>query len=96
MPEAAGNRIPKRESRGIVKKSMRKPLPMATGFERLETLVSMSGTVKGEITSMVKEPYPSSELAARQRDRNTNHKIIDRQFTTEDARIKIRGLYPEF
>jgi hypothetical protein len=38
----------------------------------------------------------SRELEAWQVDRNTKHKIVRWQFTTEDARIKLHGLYPEF
>jgi hypothetical protein len=38
----------------------------------------------------------SSELAAWQLDRNSNRKTVDWQFTTEDARIKLHRLYPEF
>jgi hypothetical protein len=38
----------------------------------------------------------SGELAAWQLDRNANQKIVRWQFTTEDARIKLHGLYPEF
>jgi hypothetical protein len=38
----------------------------------------------------------SSELGAWQLARNSNQKIVDWQFTTEDARIKLHGLYPEF
>jgi hypothetical protein len=34
------------------------------------------------------------ELAAWQQDRNRNHKTVKWQFTTEDARIKLYGLYP--
>jgi recombinational DNA repair ATPase RecF len=34
------------------------------------------------------------ELAAWQQDRNRNHKTVKWQFTTEDARIKLHGLYP--
>jgi hypothetical protein len=36
----------------------------------------------------------ASELAAWQLERNTNHKTVLWQFITEDARIKLRGLYP--
>jgi hypothetical protein len=35
-----------------------------------------------------------SELKAWQRDRNEKQKIVKWQFTTEDARIKLHGLYP--
>jgi hypothetical protein len=38
----------------------------------------------------------SDELAAWQLDRNANQKIVRWQFTTEDARIKLHSLYPEF
>jgi hypothetical protein len=38
----------------------------------------------------------SSELEAWQLDRNSNRKIVDWQFTTGDARIKLHRLYPEF
>jgi hypothetical protein len=38
----------------------------------------------------------SAELEARQLDRNTRQKTVRWQFTTEDARIKLHGLYPEF
>jgi len=34
------------------------------------------------------------EIAAWQRDRNKNHAMADWQFTTEDARIKLKNLYP--
>jgi hypothetical protein len=36
----------------------------------------------------------SSELAAWQLDRNRAEKTVKGQFTTEDARIKLHGLYP--
>jgi hypothetical protein len=36
----------------------------------------------------------SGELTAWQLDRNRNHKTVKWQFTTEDARIKLYGLYP--
>jgi len=35
-----------------------------------------------------------SEVAAWQDDRNATKRLIDWQFTTNDARIKLRGLYP--
>jgi hypothetical protein len=38
----------------------------------------------------------SGELAAWQLDRNANQKTVKWRFTTEDARIKLRSLYPEF
>jgi hypothetical protein len=38
----------------------------------------------------------STELEARQIERNEKHKIVKWQFTTEDARIKLHGLYPAF
>jgi hypothetical protein len=38
----------------------------------------------------------SAELEAWQLDRNTKQKIVRWQFTMEDARIKLHGLYPEF
>jgi uncharacterized LabA/DUF88 family protein len=38
----------------------------------------------------------STELEAWQLDRNTKRKIVRWQFTTEDARIKLHGLYPVF
>jgi len=34
------------------------------------------------------------EVAAREDDRNKNHAIADWQFTTADARIKLKRLYP--
>jgi hypothetical protein len=34
------------------------------------------------------------EVGAWERDRNTNESKIDRQFTTADARIKLKRLYP--
>jgi hypothetical protein len=36
----------------------------------------------------------SGELEARQIQRNEQGKLVKRQFTTEDARIKLRNLYP--
>jgi hypothetical protein len=36
----------------------------------------------------------SRELDAWQLDRNTKQKIVRWQFTAEDARIKLHGLYP--
>lgn len=36
------------------------------------------------------------EIAAWERDRNMNHTKADWQFTTEDARIKLKHLYPTF
>ena len=38
----------------------------------------------------------STELEAWQLDRNTKQKIVRWQFTTEDALIKLHGLYQEF
>jgi hypothetical protein len=38
----------------------------------------------------------STELEAWQLDRNPRQKIVRWQFTTEDARIKLHGLYPNF
>jgi hypothetical protein len=38
----------------------------------------------------------SSELEAWQLDRNTNRTVVRWQFTAEDARIKLHGLYPYF
>jgi hypothetical protein len=37
-----------------------------------------------------------AELEAWQLDWNTRRKIVRWQFTTEDARIKLHGLYPNF
>ena len=37
-----------------------------------------------------------SEVAAWNEDRNSRHKTVDWQFKTEDARIKLRHLYPKF
>lgn len=36
------------------------------------------------------------EVAAWESDRNENARIVNWQFTTDDARIKLRRLYPEF
>jgi len=36
----------------------------------------------------------TSEVAAWEQDRNTNKSKIDWQFTTADARIKLKRLYP--
>ena len=36
------------------------------------------------------------EIAAWEKDRNMNHTKADWQFTTEDARIKLKHLYPTF
>lgn len=36
------------------------------------------------------------EIAAWERDRNLNHTKADWQFTTDDARIKLKHLYPTF
>lgn len=36
------------------------------------------------------------EIAAWEKDRNKNHTKADWQFTTEDARIKLKHLYPTF
>jgi hypothetical protein len=38
----------------------------------------------------------SRELRAWQLDRNTKQKVVKWQFTAEDARIKLRGLYSMF
>jgi hypothetical protein len=38
----------------------------------------------------------SDELGVWQLDRNTNRKIVTWQFTTEDARIKLKRLYLQF
>ncbi|MGH6869369.1 MAG: IS630 family transposase, partial [Methylocella sp.] len=35
-----------------------------------------------------------TEIAAWEDDRNANHAKADRQFTTADARIKLKRLYP--
>jgi hypothetical protein len=34
------------------------------------------------------------EIAAREHDRNANHTKADWQFTTKNARIKLKHLYP--
>ncbi len=36
------------------------------------------------------------QVAAREADRNVHHAKADWQFTTEDARIKLKHLYPTF
>ncbi len=36
----------------------------------------------------------TDEVAAWERDRNRHHAKADRQFTTENARIKLKHLYP--
>lgn len=36
------------------------------------------------------------EITAWNDERNENSKVVDWQFTTEDARIKLKGLYPSF
>jgi hypothetical protein len=38
----------------------------------------------------------TSEVAAWQRNRNTHHAKADWHFTTADARIKLKRLYPQF
>jgi hypothetical protein len=38
----------------------------------------------------------TSEIAAWEHDRNTHHAKADWQFTTADARIKLKRLYPQF
>ena len=38
----------------------------------------------------------AEEIAAWQRDRNRGSNRVNWQFTTDDARIKLRRLYPEF
>ena len=38
----------------------------------------------------------ADEVAAWERDRNTSARIVNWQFTSNDARIKLRRLYPEF
>lgn len=40
--------------------------------------------------------YLSEELSAWESKRNSNVKIINWHFTTQDARIKLRSLYPKF
>ena len=37
-----------------------------------------------------------SELSAWETTRNQNQKGVDWKFTTEDARIKLKRLYPQF
>jgi hypothetical protein len=37
-----------------------------------------------------------TEIAAWERDRNTHHTKANWQFTTEDARVKLKHLYPQF
>jgi hypothetical protein len=34
------------------------------------------------------------EVAAWVRERNKTHAVAERRFTTDDARIKLEGLYP--
>jgi hypothetical protein len=36
------------------------------------------------------------EIAAWEADRNTHHAKADGQFTTADARVKLKHLYPSF
>jgi hypothetical protein len=38
--------------------------------------------------------FRKDEMAAWYRDRNLKQKSIDWQFTTDDARIKLKRLYP--
>jgi hypothetical protein len=38
----------------------------------------------------------ASEIAAWQDNRNKHHAKADWQFTTADARVKLRSLYPQF
>jgi DDE superfamily endonuclease len=38
----------------------------------------------------------SKEIAAWEKDRNKHHAKADWQFTTDDARIKLKHLYPTF
>jgi hypothetical protein len=38
----------------------------------------------------------SKEIAAWQMDRNNHHAKADRQFTTDDARVKLKHLYSTF
>ncbi|MBU0510082.1 MAG: transposase, partial [Chloroflexi bacterium] len=40
--------------------------------------------------------FLSKEIAAWEDERNQKAKIIDWQFTTEDARIKLKRLYPSY
>ena len=40
------------------------------------------------------QPTLAAEIAAWEQDRNKNHAKADWQFTTNDARIKLRHLYP--
>ena len=40
------------------------------------------------------KPTLIEEVAAWQEDRNNNHTKADWQFTTDDARIKLKRLYP--
>jgi hypothetical protein len=37
-----------------------------------------------------------TEIAAWEKDRNKNHTKTNWQFTTDDARIKLKRLYPSF
>jgi hypothetical protein len=38
----------------------------------------------------------SKEIAAWEKDRNKHHAKADWQFTTNDARVKLKHLYPTF
>ena len=38
----------------------------------------------------------TKEIAAWETDRNTSQTGVDWQFTTEDARVKLKRLYPQF
>jgi hypothetical protein len=55
-------------------------------------LSAMTGQCLGRRIDTLEKP--SAELEAWQLDRNGKHKIVKWQFTTEDARIKLHGLYP--
>ena len=42
------------------------------------------------------QQYLKQEVAAWQKERNAKYSTIDWQFTTQDARVKLRRLYPTF
>jgi hypothetical protein len=61
----------------------------------------LHGSVPGSQSTTDKptEPVPDrdtlvDEVSAWGHDRNVNHSDIDWQFTTDDARIKLKRLYP--
>jgi hypothetical protein len=65
---------------------------------RLGTRLAEASTAVGPISPglTTREDALRREIAAWEQERNAKHVTVDWQFTTADARIKLKRLYPCF